>query len=319
MGLLIDGQWHDQWYDTSKDGKFKRKDSTFRNTITNNNSGDSLSLFTPEKNRYHLYISLACPWAHRALIFRKLKGLEDIISLSVVNPYMGENGWTFEPGSGVIPDPENNFKYLHQIYTAADKKYTGRVTVPVLWDKKTKTIVNNESAEIIRIFNKEFNSITNNQIDYYPTELQEKIDSINDYIYSTVNNGVYKAGFATTQSSYREAVIELFIALDKIEEILANNKYLVGDKITEADWRLFTTLIRFDPVYVGHFKTNLKCLHEYDNLWNYTKELYQMPGIAQTVDFDHIKQHYYKSHRMINPTGIVPEGPVLDLMEAHNR
>ena len=314
MGLLIDGQWHDQWYDTSKDGQFKRETSKFRNEINK----DSLQ-FKPEPHRYHLYVSLACPWAHRTLIFRKLKQLESIVSISVVNPYMGEDGWTFKEAPDVIPDQENNAEYLYQIYQTADPLYTGHVTVPILWDRANNTIVNNESSEIIRIFNTAFDELTGNSLNFYPQKLQQKIDELNTFIYDKVNNGVYKAGFATTQQSYEEAVIELFQALDQLEIILMHHRYLVGENITEADWRLFTTLIRFDVVYVGHFKTNLKCLREYPHLWNYTKELYQIFGISDTVNFDHIKQHYYKSHKTINPTGIVPEGPYLNFTEPHNR
>lgn len=249
MGLLIDGQWHDQWYDTSKDGKFKREDAQFRRFVENSEEAK----FKAAAGRYHLYVSLACPWAHRTLIFRKLKQLEDLISISVVHPYMAEHGWTFEPGPGVIADSENNAKYVYEIYLAADSNYTGRVTVPILWDKELKTIVNNESSEIIRMFNSEFNDITGNKDDYYPSELRDEINQINEFVYNKINNCVYKAGFATTQEAYTEAVTELFAALDKVESTLAQSKYLVGNNITEADWRLFTTLIRFDPVYVGHF------------------------------------------------------------------
>lgn len=317
MGLLIDGVWHDQWYDTSKtEGKFIRQASAFRNWITADGKPGITGKggFKAEPKRYHLYVSLACPWAHRTLIFRKLKGLEEIIPISVVNWYMGEQGWTFEAAPGVIPDPLFNAQYLHQIYTKADSQYTGRVTVPVLWDKKNNTIVNNESAEIIRMFNSAFDGIGAKKGDYYPSHLQTEIDRLNDRIYDNINNGVYKCGFATTQTAYEEALTPLFEALDWIEEILSQHKYLTGEQITEADWRLFTTLIRFDAVYVGHFKCNLRRIADYPHLQNYLKNLYQIEGIAETVNFQHIKGHYYQSHPTINPTGIVPVGPILDFI-----
>lgn len=309
MGLLIDGIWHDQWYDTeSTGGRFVRQSSQFRHWIT----AAGKDGFKAESQRYHLYVSYACPWAHRTLIFRAIKGLEKMISISVVNWYMGEHGWTFEPAEDVISDPIHQANYLYEIYTKADPNYTGRVTVPVLWDKKTNTIVNNESSEIIRIFNSEFDHLGATPGDYYPEVLREEIDQVNDRIYKTVNNGVYKAGFATTQDAYEEAVNPLFETLDWIEKKLSNSRYLIGDKLTEADWRLFTTLIRFDPVYVGHFKCNKRRIVDYPNLWNYVKQLYQIPQVAETVNFKHIKGHYYQSHKTINPTGIVPIGPEID-------
>lgn len=315
MGLLQDGKWVDQWYDTkSTGGKFVRTVTQFRNWITPDGQAGPTGEggFKAESGRYHLYISLACPWASRTLIMRKLKGLEDHISLSIVHPLMLENGWTFEDGAGVIEDPLFNSDYLYQVYLKADPHYTGRVTVPVLWDKQTKTIVSNESAEIMRMFNTAFNAITGNHDDYYPEHLQAEIDAMNDFVYPNINNGVYKAGFSTNQAVYEREVNNLFAALDKLEEHLADKDYLVGNQLTEADIRLFTTLVRFDPVYFGHFKCNIKALVDYPNLWDYTKRIYNHAGIAETVDFDHIKQHYYGSHKTINPTGIVPIGPDLD-------
>ncbi|WP_289069529.1 glutathione S-transferase family protein [uncultured Aliiroseovarius sp.] len=322
MGLLVDGKWHDQWYDTdSTGGRFVRGDSQFRNWVTSDGSagptGDGG--FKAQAGRYHLYVSLACPWANRTLILRALKGLEDVISVSVVNPYMAENGWTFEPGPGVVPDPVNDAKYMYEVYLRADPNYSGRVTVPVLWDLEQDTIVSNESAEIIRMLNSAFDAFATKQGDYTPRDLLDEIDEINAFTYDAINNGVYKAGFATDQGVYETEVRKLFSALDTLEEKLGQQRYLVGDQITEADWRLFTTLIRFDCVYHGHFKCNLKMLKDYENLWGYTRELYQWPGIKDTVNFDHIKQHYYRSHGTINPNGIVPDGPVLDLDAAPNR
>lgn len=306
MGLLVDGKWVDQWYDTSKTkGKFKRKPSQFRNWITS----DGASGFKAEPGRYHLYVSLACPWAHRALIFRKLKGLEDMISLSVVHYLMLDQGWTFEPGKGVIPDPIHRARYMHEVYTKADPHYTGRVTVPVVWDKKNGTIVNNESSEVIRMFNSAFDEVGAAPGDFYPEALRDQINEVNDMVYTTVNNGVYKCGFATTQEAYDEAYDVLFKALDELEKRLKDHPYLVGEQITEADWRLFTTLIRFDAVYYSHFKCNKKHIMDYPNLSRHLKELYDVPGISETVNLVHIKNHYYKSHRTINPTGIVPLGP----------
>ncbi len=315
MGLLIDGVWRDQWYDTSNTGgRFQRSNAGFRNFVTPDGSPGPTGEggFKAEAGRYHLYIARACPWAHRTMIFRALKGLEGIIDYSVVHWRMLENGWTFEPGPGVTEDNVNGTAFLHEVYTLAAPDYTGRVTVPVLWDKQRRTIVSNESAEIIRMLNSAFDGVGAKEGDYYPEPLRPEIDALNARIYDTVNNGVYKAGFATSQAAYEEAVLPLFESLDWLEGILSRQRYLTGDQPTEADWRLFTTLLRFDPVYVGHFKCNLKRLSDYPALWSYTRELYQVPGIAETVDFAHIKGHYYESHRMINPTGIVPLGPILD-------
>ena len=311
MGLLIEGKWYDKWYDTkSTSGKFVRKASQFRNWITQDGSPGSSGKggFRAQAGRYHLYVSLACPWAHRTLIFRKLKGLEDIISISVVHYLMGSNGWNFDKTEGVIPDGINNSKYLYEVYLKSSKDYSGRVTVPVLWDKETNQIVSNESSEIIRMFNSAFNKVGAIEGDYYPTELQEQIDKLNIKIYDTVNNGVYKAGFATTQQAYEDAVIPLFKTLDELEIILSDQRFLVSDQITEADWRLFTTLIRFDPVYFCHFKCNIKRMADYKNLSRYLKELYEIPGVKETVNLDHIKKHYYMSHETLNPSRIVPLG-----------
>ena len=311
MGLLIEGKWNDKWYDTkSTSGRFIRKASQFRNWITQDGSPGSSGKggFRAQAGRYHLYVSLACPWAHRTLIFRKLKGLEDIISISVVHYLMGSNGWNFNKTEGVIPDSINNSKYLYEVYLKSSKDYSGRVTVPVLWDKETNQIVSNESSEIIRMFNSSFNKVGAIEGDYYPTEMQEQIDNLNIKIYDTVNNGVYKAGFATTQQAYEDAVIPLFKTLDELEIILSDQRFLVANQLTEADWRLFTTLIRFDPVYFCHFKCNIKRIADYKNLSRYLKELYEMPGIKETVNLDHIKKHYYMSHETINPNGIVPLG-----------
>lgn len=314
--MLVEGKWTDQWYDTkSTEGKFIRQESQFRRTV----SAAPNAEFPAEAGRYHLYVSLACPWAHRTLIFRKLKKLEDIISLSVVHPFMGENGWTFENGPGVIPDAVNGCQYLYQVYLKAKGDYTGLVTVPVLWDKRKSTIVNNESSEIIRMFNSAFNHMTGSSLDFYPQDLRDQVDQINERVYHDINNGVYKAGFATSQGAYEEAFTHLFRALDELEEILSQQTYLGGDRITEADIRLFTTLVRFDPVYYSHFKCNLRRIADYSNLYNYLKALYQIPGVAETCDFDHIKQHYYASHDKINPTRIVPKGPEIRLHETHNR
>lgn len=322
MGLLMEGQWVDRWYDTaSNQGKFIRSQSQFRNWVTADGSAGPTGEagFKAEAGRYHLYVSLACPWAHRTLIFRKLKGLEEMISLSVVNPLMREHGWTFDYAEGVIKDPLHQAKFLHQIYTSADPQYSGRVTVPVLWDKQQNTLVSNESAEIIRMFNNAFDGIGAKAGDYYPEALRKEIDAINDEVYDNINNGVYKAGFATTQQAYEEAVYPLFEALDKVEKRLSENRYLVGNDITEADWRLFTTLLRFDAVYHGHFKCNLKRIEDYPNLSEYVRELYQWPGVAETVNMQHIKDHYYRSHKTINPTGVVPAGPLLNLDRPHTR
>jgi len=322
MGLLVDGEWHDKWYDTSKTGgSFERSKSQFRSFVTADGSAGPTgkSGFKAERGRYHLYVSLACPWAHRTLVFRKLKGLEDAISVSVVNWVMGENGWTFADGPGVVPDPINGAEFMHQVYTAADAKYSGRVTVPVLWDREQGTIVSNESADIIRMLNSAFDEIGAVPGDYYPQRMRDEIDAVNERVYETVNNGVYKSGFATTQTAYDKAVAPLFESLEWLDGRLANQRYLVGGEVTEADWRLFTTLVRFDPVYHGHFKCNLKMLKDFPNLWPYTRELYQVDGVSETVAFDHIKGHYYESHGTVNPTGIVPGGPVLDWLEPHGR
>lgn len=322
MGLLVDGQWQTDWYDTkSNNGKFVRKASHFRNWITKDGSAGPTGVagFKAESNRYHLYISLACPWAHRTLIFRALKGLEQHIPISIVNSYMGEDGWNFADGKGVIVDTVNHTQNVHQLYTLAMPDYTGRVTVPVLWDKKLNTIVSNESADIIRMFNSAFDDLGAKVGDYYPESLRENIDAINELVYHNVNNGVYRAGFATTQTAYSEAVTELFDYLEELEKLLTQQRYLIGPQITEADWRLFTTLIRFDAVYVGHFKCNIKRIADYPALSNYIRELYQWPNIAKTVDIDYIKAHYYQSHETINPTRIIPLGPLLDFNLPHDR
>lgn len=316
MGLLVEGKWTDQWYETkSSGGRFVRKDSTFRDWVRADGSTD----YTPEAGRYHLYVSLACPWAHRTLLYRSLKKLESVISISVVEPLMAENGWTFGSSEGSLPDDVNDATFLHQVYTQADPTFTGRVTVPVLWDRKTSTIVNNESSEIIRMLNSEFDALGDQSVDFYPEALRQEIDELNDYIYPRINNGVYRCGFATTQDAYAEAFGELFAGLDTIDGSLATRRYLAGDVITEADWRLFTTLVRFDPVYVGHFKCNQRRIADYPNLAGYLREIYQVPGVAGTVNMNHIKRHYYESHGTINPTGVVPLGPELDLNQPHSR
>lgn len=309
MGLLQNGKWVDQWYETGKSGgQFRRQDSRFRSSISRAPDAQ----FPPESGRYHLYVSLACPWAHRTLIFRKLKGLESHIGVTVVDPIMLENGWE-------LSDAPEGIRYLYQLYLKADARYEGRVTVPVLWDKKTQTIVSNESSEIIRMFNSEFEALSHSSADFYPAEHQQEIDEVNERTYNTVNNGVYRAGFATTQAAYEEAFSELFDSLHWLENRLSKQRYLVGDSITEADWRLFTTLIRFDAVYVGHFKCNLKRIADYPALSAYLRELYQVEGVAETVSFDHIKTHYYASHKTINPTGVIPLGPEQDFLGAHHR
>ncbi|WP_125780749.1 glutathione S-transferase family protein [Pseudoalteromonas rubra] len=322
MGRLIEGKWHDVWYDTkSNQGKFKREDAQLRNWVTADGSagptGDSG--FKAESGRYHLYVSLACPWAHRTLIFRKLKQLEAHIDVSVVSPDMLEHGWTFDKATGSSGDALFEQSYMHQLYTRNKADYSGRVTVPVLWDKHTQRIVSNESSEIIRMFNSAFNELTGNTDDYYPEALRQDIDDINEFVYHKINNGVYKAGFATEQAAYEEAVQALFDALEQLEQRLSTQRYLVGDTLTEADWRLFTTLIRFDSVYHGHFKCNLKQIEDYPNLAGYIRELYQWPNVAETVDFYHIKRHYYFSHTMINPTQVMPVGPDIDYTQPHNR
>ena len=322
MGMLVDGKWHDVWYDTKESqGRFVRSESQFRNWVTPDGSPGPSGRggFKAEPGRYHLYVSFACPWAHRTLIFRKLKGLEDLIGVSAVHPFMGAEGWTFHPGEGVIPDSVNGVTRIYELYLLADPHYSGRATVPVLWDKAEKTIVSNESAEIIRMLNSAFDAVGGNAHDFYPAALRSEIDELNDLIYSNVNNGVYKAGFATTQEAYEEAATALFDALDALDERLATRRYLTGSEITEADWRFFTTLVRFDAVYHGHFKCNLRRLVDYPALWAYTRELYQWPGVSETVDFGHIKGHYYGSHPTINPNRIVPLGPVLDFDAPHGR
>lgn len=312
MGLLIEGRWHDQWYDTkATGGAFRRTESRFRHAVT----ADGGSGFKAESGRYHLYVSLACPWAHRTLIFRVLKKLEDVIGVTVVDPLMGPDGWIFGAGG----DPVTGKHSLHEIYTLAQPDYTGRVTVPVLWDKERRTIVNNESAEIIRMLNRAFDAFGDASVDFYPEPLRAEIDAINAVVYDTINNGVYKAGFATTQAAYETGFDALFAALDDLETRLGRQRYLVGDRITEADWRLFTTLVRFDAVYYGHFKCNLRRIQDYPNLSGFLRELFQVPGVSGTVDFNHIKRHYYASHTTINPTGIVPKGPALNLDAPHDR
>jgi len=322
MGLLIDGEWHDKWYDTKKSGgRFERQASKFRNWVTADGSPGPSGEggFKAEPGRYHLYVSYACPWAHRTLIFRKLKGLEAMIDVSVVDPFMGSNGWFFGDDPDGTDDPVNGAAFLHQVYTRAEPDFTGRVTVPVLWDKERSTIASNESAEIIRMFNSAFDDVGATGPDFYPKALRQEIDRVNERVYDAINNGVYKTGFATTQETYEEAYDALFSALDWVEERLSRQRYLVDGQITEADWRLFTTLVRFDPVYVGHFKCNRNRLVDFPNLWGYTRELYQVPGVAETVNLRHIKEHYHRSHETINPTRIVPKGPVLDFTEPHGR
>lgn len=319
MGMLIEGAWEpdDAAARVGPRGEFVRTQTTFRNII----SEERGAVFLPEANRYHLYASNACPWSHRTAITVVIKGLDDVISLSSVAPQVGTNGWTFVEFADGDPDPIYDADHLYQIYCAVQADYTGRVTVPVLFDKKTRTIVNNESTEIMRILNSAFNSMARYpEIDLYPRALRDDIDSVNNLIYSTVNNGVYRAGFAITQEQYEEAVIELFHTLDLLERRLAGNRYLCGDRVTEADWRLFVTLIRFDLVYYSHFKCNVRRIVDYPNLLGYVRELYQFPGIAGTVNFKHIKNHYYRSHPTLNPTGIVPVGPDFSLFDTpHDR
>jgi glutathionyl-hydroquinone reductase len=321
LGLLERGAWRQDDPARIKDGRFVRPPTTYRNFVTVDGSPGPTGEggFPAEAGRYHLYVSLACPWAHRALIFRKLKRLEDIISVSVVEPLLGKTGWEFGTGPGATLDTVNGKSLLSDIYLLTNPQYSGRVTVPVLWDKKRHTIVNNESSEIIRMLNSAFNAFTDTRTDYYPVALCAEIDQINDVVYNTVNNGVYRAGFATTQAAYEEAARALFATLDELEQRLSRQRYLVGRPITEADWRLFTTLVRFDAVYYSHFKCNLRRIVDYPNLWNYLRELYQVPGVADTVSLDHIKRHYYGSHRSVNPTGIVPIGPLLDFTKPHDR
>ncbi|MGC9506244.1 glutathione S-transferase family protein [Baaleninema sp.] len=309
LGMLVNGKWVSDRTQEDEKGRFLRPSTTFRNWIT----ADGSSGFKAEAGRYHLYVSLACPWAHRTLIMRGLKGLEQSIEVSIVDPYMGEEGWFFSDAPGCVPDTVNAARYLREIYGKAEPNYTGRVTVPVLWDKETGTIVNNESREIIRMFDREFNAIATHDRMFYSEALKDSIDGAIDKIYQPINNGVYRAGFATTQTAYEEAVTELFANLDEWEAVLSQQPYLCGDRMTEADICMFTTLLRFDAVYYGHFKCNLRHIWDYPNLWKYLKSIYQIPAVKATCNFDHIKHHYYKSHNKINPTGIVPYGPVLDL------
>jgi glutathionyl-hydroquinone reductase len=320
MGLLVDGVWQED-VSRTKDGQFIRPTTRYRNFVTADGglgpSGEGG--FAAERGRYHLYVSLACPWAHRTLIFRALKKLEDAISVSVTEPLYGKTGWEFGTTPGATLDTVNGKKTLAEIYLLADPRYSGRVSVPVLWDKKRRTIVNNESSEIIRMLNSAFDALTDSKADYYPAVLRAEIDRINDLVYPNVNNGVYRAGFATTQAAYEEAARGVFAALDQLEDMLSRQRYLAGRQITEADWRLFTTLIRFDTVYYSHFKCNLRRVADYPNLWNYLRELYQVPGIAGTVSIAHIKRHYYGSQRQVNPTGIVPIGPLIDFSAPHDR
>jgi glutathionyl-hydroquinone reductase len=318
MGFLLNGVWSQETaFPTDTDGRFVRPSAPFRNWVTPDGAAgpSGEAGFKAEAGRYHLYVSLACPWAHRTLIFRKLKRLEGMVGLSVVHWHMGKDGWTFEDGPGVIADPVQRARFLHQVYTAAVPAYTGRVTVPVLWDLETSRIVNNESSEIIRMFNAAFDGLGAAEADFYPEPLRAEINSVNDRIYSTVNNGVYRAGFARSQAAYEEAVRALFATLDWLEEHLGMHRHICGERLTEADWRLFTTLIRFDAVYVGHFKCNVRRIADYVNLTRYLRDLYSRPGIAETVDFQHIKGHYYQSHPQLNPSGIVPIGPELELLD----
>ncbi len=322
MGLLVEGQWRDRWYDTKKTGgRFVRGDAQFRNWITADGSPGPAGEggFPAEAGRYHLYVSYACPWAHRTLIYRSLKGLTDMIGLSVTHWHMAENGWTFEDGPGVIPDPINNASYVYNIYQAADSNFTGRTTVPILWDKEKNTIVSNESSEIIRMFNSAFDGVGAVAGNYLPEEHRGEIESLNARIYDTLNNGVYKSGFATSQEAYEEAVVPLFETLDFLEDRLSTRRFLCGSSITEADLRLLPTLLRFDLVYFGHFKCNLRRLADYPNLWGYTRDLYQRPEIQRTCNFEHAKKHYYGSHTSVNPTTIVPIGPAIDFDAPHTR
>lgn len=322
MGLLIEGEWHDEWYDTTKHGgEFVRESAQLRDWVTPHGEPgpEGQRAVSAESDRFHLYVSLACPWAHRILIMRKLKGLDKLMGVSWVSPLMLDQGWTYHEAEGASGDPINGADYHRQLYTLTDPRYTGRVTVPVLWDKQERRIVNNESSELLRIFNGAFDVLTGNRLDLYPADLRETIDAVNADVYEHINNGVYKAGFATEQAVYDKHVVALFEALDRIEARLADNRYLAGEWLTEADIRLFTTLVRFDAVYHGHFKCNLKRIEDYPNLSNYLHELYQWPGVAETVSMDHIKRHYYYSHDTINPTRIVPQGPLLGFERPHDR
>jgi len=320
MGLLVNGAWQED-ISRTKEGRFIRPAAAFRNFVTLDGSAGPSGEggFAAEAGRYHLYISLACPWAHRTLIFRTLKKLDGVISVSIAEPLYGKTGWEFGATRGGTLDSANGMATLAEVYLLADPHYTGRVSVPVLWDKKRRTIVNNESSEIIRMLNSAFDAFTGVRADYYPAALRREIDAINDVVYPNINNGVYRAGFATTQEAYEDAARAIFATFDEIEERLSRRRYLVGRQITEADWRLFTTLVRFDAVYYSHFKCNLRRVADYPNLWNYTRDLYQMPGIAETVSIDHIKRHYYGSQRQVNPTGIVPIGPVINFAAPHDR
>ena len=321
MGLLIDGHWSDDDNIRSEEGKFIRPESSFRNWVTSDGGpGPTGELgFAAEAGRYHLYITHNCPWAYRTAMFRRVKGLEDIISISIGGASFKDQGWTFNEEPGALPDAVNNIYYLHELYTKADPKYTGRVTVPVLWDKKSETIVNNESSEIIRMFNSAFDNITDNKLDFYPESLRNQIDEINAIVYKNINNGVYRAGFATTQNAYEEAYNNLFKKLDELEDRMGERRYLTGEKLTEADWRLFSTLIRFDVVYYTHFKCNKRHIFDYPNLWNFTLELYQYPGISSLTNFDHIKRGYYGLMPKINPSKIVAKGPDIDFNQPHDR
>jgi putative glutathione S-transferase len=322
MSLMVNGELRPEWLQSEQhDGNFVRRDSQFRHWITPDGrpgpSGEGG--FKAEAGRYHLYVSYACPWAHRTLIFRALKGLEDLISVSVVHPDMGEEGWKFADFPGATPDTINGFRFLYEAYCLADPHYTGIVTVPVLWDKQRRTIVNNESSEIIRMFNDAFNHLTGNSDDYYPPHLRDKIDAVNQLVYDNVNNGVYRCGFATTQEAYEHAFDDLFETLDTLDARLSTQRYLAGSQITEADWRLLPTLLRFDPVYVGHFKCNLRRIVDYPQLSNYLRDLYQRSKIADTFNLEHVKRHYYFSHETLNPSRIIPKGPALDYWAPHDR
>ena len=323
MGLLVEGVWRDDSFDKARmeGGRFNRPTTKFRNWVTPDGSPGPSGEggFPAEAGRYHLYVSLACPWAHRTIIFRHLKKLESVISMSVTSWYMGDDGWTFNTKEGSSGDTVNGAGRLSDIYLRADAKYTGRVTVPVLWDKKRRTIVSNESSEIIRMLNSAFADLTNERTDYYPPDLRSEIDAVNDLVYANVNNGVYRAGFATVQAAYDEAFRNVFSTLDDLERRLSRQRYVAGARMTEADWRLFPTLIRFDAVYYSHFKCNLRRIGDYENLSNYLRDLYQVPGVDETVSIDHIKRHYYTSQRKVNPTGIVPLGPELDFTAPHDR
>ena len=322
MGLLVDGVWHDKWYDTAETGgRFERSEARFRNWVTADGSAGPSGEggFKAEPGRYHLYVSLACPWAHRTLIMRRLKGLDSMIDVSVVHWFMADQGWSFEQDDAATGDRLFASDFMRQIYTRADPLYSGRVTVPVLWDKARGKVASNESSEIIRMFNSAFDEIGAAAGDYYPADLRTEIDEVNERIYRTVNNGVYRSGFATSAEAYEEAVGELFETMDWLEERLSRQRWLVGERMTEADIRLFTTLVRFDPVYVGHFKCNIRRLVDYPNLWAYTREIYQLPTVRPTVHMDHIKKHYYGSHESINPTRIVPVGPLVDFEHPHER